>query len=203
MIFYKVLSEHFYSGFFIYFVMNKLLQDNLEKFRIYRSQKLLPLGKFFLLCHISANVMTLFSFLAGLGAIYFLFQNHLLFILLGLLHLALDGLDGVIARASKPTFFGKYLDFISDQLIGILLLLKIAIITQDYVVYLITAIVFFAQLVYSLSSLTAPVFFPRMILIFLLIFNQVTLGFLVAGIIGLYSLAMQLVWVLRNRNSAR
>ncbi len=199
MIFYKVPSEHFYSGFFIYFVMNKLLQDYLEKFRIYRSQKLLPLGKFFLHCHISANIMTFFSFLVGLGSIYFLFQNHLLFILLGLLHLALDGLDGVIARASKPTLFGKYFDFVSDQLIGILLLLKIAITTQDYVVYIITAIVFFAQLVYALSKLTAPVFFSRMILIFLLVFNQVTLGFLVAGVIGLYSLAMQLVWVLQKK----
>ena len=179
--------------------MDRLLQQYLEKFRIYRSQKLLPAGKFFLKYHITANIMTSFSFLTGLGAVYFLFQNHLLFILLGLLHLTLDGLDGVIARASKPTTFGKNFDFVSDQLIGILLLLKIAIITQDYVVYLITAIVFLSQLVYALSKLTAPVFFSRMILIFLLVFNQVTLGFLVAGVIGLYTLAMQLVWVIRQK----
>ncbi len=179
--------------------MNKLLQEYLEKFRIYRSQKLLPLGQFFLRYKITANIMTLFSFLVGLGSVYFLFQNHLLFILLGLLHLTLDGLDGVIARASKPTLFGKYFDFVSDQLIGILLLLKIAITTQDYLVYIITTIVFFAQLVYALSKLTAPVFFSRMILIFLLVFNQVALGFLVAGVIGLYTLAMQLVWFIQKK----
>ncbi len=181
--------------------MDKWLQDNLEKFRIYRSKKLLPAGQFFLRCHISANIMTSISFLVGLGAIYFLFQNHLYFILLGLLHLTLDGLDGVIARASKPTTFGKYFDNASDQLIGVLLLLKIALVTEDYFVYLITVIVFLAQLFYALSSLKAPAFFSRTILVILLFFNQVTLGFLVAGVIGLYTLAMQLMWIIRQHKN--
>ncbi len=183
--------------------MDKLLQDYLEKFRIYRSKKLLPLGQFFLRCHISANVMTTFAFLVGLGAVYFLFQNHLFFILLGLLHLTLDGIDGVIARASTPTLFGKHFDNASDQLIGILLLLKIAFVTQDYVVYLIATIVFVGQLFYILSKLTAPAFFSRMSLMLLLFFDQVTLGFLVAGVIGLYTLALQLAWIIPKKNAKR
>ncbi len=183
--------------------MDTWLQTYLEKFRIYRSKKLLPLGKFFLRCHISANIMTAISFLVGLAAVYFLFHNHLYFILLGLLHLTLDGLDGVIARASTPTLFGKHFDNASDQLIGIFLLLKIAFVTQDYAVYLITAIVFLGQLFYVLSKLTAPAFFSRMSLMFLLFFNQVVPGFLVAGVIGLYTLAMQLVWILRRKKATR
>lgn len=203
MIFCTMSSEHFYSRFFIYFVMDKWLQIYLEKFRIYRSQKLLPLGKFFLKYHITANVMTSLSFLAGLGAVYFLFQNHLYFILLGLLHLTLDGIDGIIARASTPTLFGKYFDHFSDQIIGFLLLLKIAFANSDYFIYIIATLVFLSQLFYSLSKMKAPIFFPRTSLIILLLFNQVTLGFLVAGVIGLYSLVMQLMWVLQVRRSAQ
>ncbi|MBI2103313.1 CDP-alcohol phosphatidyltransferase family protein [Candidatus Woesearchaeota archaeon] len=178
--------------------MDKWLQTSLEKFRIYRSEKFLPVGKFFLKYQITANLMTCLSFLAGLGAVYFLFQNHLYFILLGLLHLTLDGIDGIIARASAPTLFGKYLDHFSDQMIGLLLILKIAFTNNDYFIYIIAALVFFSQLFYSLSKMKAPAFFPRTSLTILLLFNQVTLAFLVAGIIGLYSLAMQLIWAMQK-----
>lgn len=174
------------------------LQTMLEKFRHYRSEKLLPLGKLFLRWHLSANLMTLLSFLAGLGAVYFLFKEHIYFILLAVLHLLLDGIDGVIARASATSLFGKYFDYLSDQTVGFLLLLKIAIVTQDFFVYIIAALVFFSQLFYLLSRLKAPVFFPRTSVIILLFFNLITLAFLTAGVIGLYSLVMQLAWVVKK-----
>ncbi|MBI4152465.1 CDP-alcohol phosphatidyltransferase family protein [Candidatus Woesearchaeota archaeon] len=180
--------------------MATLMEQWVEKFRVYRSQKLPWLGTFFLRCHITANVMTIFSFLAGLGTVYFLFQNHLYFILFGLLHLILDGIDGVIARASAASTFGKYLDHASDQLIGVLLILKIAVVTQDYFVYIIAGLIFLGQLFYALSRFTAPAHFPRSIILIVLVFQQVTLAFLVAGVIGVYTLALQLRWVLRRKS---
>ncbi|MBS3170068.1 CDP-alcohol phosphatidyltransferase family protein [Candidatus Woesearchaeota archaeon] len=161
--------------------MATFMEQWVEKFRVYRSQKLPWLGTFFLRCRISANVMTIFSFLAGLGTVYFLLQNHFYFILFSLLHLILDGIDGVIARASTASTFGKYLDHASDQLIGVLLILKIAVVTQDYFAYIIAGLIFLGQLFYAFSRFTAPAHFP-------------------AGVIGVYTLALQLVWVMQKKN---
>ncbi len=183
--------------------MDKWIRTIISKSRRFRSQKLLGLAHFFINVGITANMMTGLSFLFGLGAVYFFQQNHLWFVILGILHIFVDGLDGVIARVTTPTSFGKYFDFVSDQLTAILLLLKLAWVTGDMMIYLVFILVFLSQLFYALSNLRAPVLFPRMFLFLLLMIDQVTLGFLTAGVIGLYSLALQLKWVIEGRFSER
>ena len=69
--------------------------------------------------------MTALSLLCGLAAVYFLFQHYLLFLLFGLLHLLADALDGVIASITRETALGKYFDYGTDNLIALLLVLKI------------------------------------------------------------------------------
>ena len=183
--------------------MDKWIYGLITKLRRIRSERLLGVARFFIRGGITANMMTCFSFLLGLGAVYSLFQQHLWFVILGILHLVVDGLDGVIARATTPTQFGKYLDHISDQLIGIFLLLKVALITGDTMVYLVLVLVFLSQLLYTLSHLQAPTLFPRTFLLLPLMANLLTLGVLIAGVIGLYSLALQLKWILERRFAGR
>ena len=183
--------------------MDKWIRAIISKSRRSRSQKLLVLANFFINWGITANMMTSLSFLLGLGAVYFFQQNHLWFVILGILHIVVDGLDGVIARVTTPTRFGKYFDFVSDQLTAIFLLFKLAWITGDTMIYLVFGLVFFSQLFYALSNLRAPVLFPRMFLFLLLMINQVTLAFLTAGVIGLYSLAVQLKWVIEQKFGGR
>lgn len=178
--------------------MGSFVHSLLTKSRSYRSEKLLGIASVFIRLGLTANAMTLISFLLGLGAVYFLDLDHFWFVVLAALHLAVDGVDGVIARATKSTVFGKYFDHVSDQLIGILLLLKIAWLTQDYFVYIVVVLVFLSQLVYTISKLQSPAFFSRTILLLLLMIKQATLGFLAAGIIAVYTLASQLAWVLRR-----
>lgn len=66
---------------------------------------------------ITANAMTLFGLGLGLAAAIAIAAGWMLFgfILLALSRLA-DGLDGAIARATKPTDYGGYLDITADFL---------------------------------------------------------------------------------------
>ena len=102
--------------------MKSFLQEIVDKFRESKAGKFTKAGKFFLKLGISANMMTTISLLIGLAAVYFLFSNHLLFIVLAVIHLVADGLDGLIAKASKETIFGKYFDSISDRIITLAIL---------------------------------------------------------------------------------
>ncbi|NKB44105.1 MAG: CDP-alcohol phosphatidyltransferase family protein [Alphaproteobacteria bacterium] len=64
---------------------------------------------------ITANTVTVFGFLVGLGALPALAMNapNLALVLIVLNRVA-DGLDGAIARATKKTDFGAYLDIVLD-----------------------------------------------------------------------------------------
>lgn len=173
----------------------------LTRFREYRSQKLAPLGKFFLSIGLTANKMTLLSFLSGIIAVYFLFSNYLLFVIFTLLHLIADSLDGVIARVSRETIFGKYADLITDNSITLLLLLKIGWHTQDYYAYIIAGLFVLVLCIYLASKCTAPILFTRTVSLFLLILPILhieVLAYLVVGVAAVYSLALQLQFYVRK-----
>jgi phosphatidylglycerophosphate synthase len=74
----------------------------------------LLLGKVF-----SPNTLTLFSFILGLGAIFFLYiQNLSLALTFWILNRIFDGLDGSVARLyNRQTDFGGYLDILLDFII--------------------------------------------------------------------------------------
>ena len=183
--------------------MERWLASSLDQFRNYRQRKLLSVGTFLANRGLTANLLTGFSLLFGLLSVYFLFEQQVLFILLALLHLAADALDGVIARATKETSFGKYFDYGVDRLVTLLFLLKIGFFLQDYYAYLIAGIFVVAQLIYIFSQFRAPIVFTRTVLLLILFFYSpvyaLTAGlpiiaYLVTGAASLYSLARQLQW---------
>src|SRR3989338_3460104 len=92
----------------------------IANFQQYRSKHLDSLARTLLRAGISANMLTLCSLTAGVLAVYWLFLNHWLFVLLALLHLLFDGFDGIVARISGASHFGKYFDQGSDSLVTIL-----------------------------------------------------------------------------------
>ncbi|MBI1968447.1 CDP-alcohol phosphatidyltransferase family protein [Candidatus Woesearchaeota archaeon] len=171
----------------------------MERWRRYRSQKLSWIAEPLVRAGIPASLLTLASFLLGLAAVFFLFQNHFLFVLFSIFHLLADALDGMVARVTKPSHFGKYLDYASDQLIALLLLARIAGELQDFFVVLIILLFLAAQLVHLFSKLTAPVLFARTLLLLFLAFKQPIPAYLSAGAVALYSLAVQLRWCLERK----
>lgn len=180
--------------------MKQSLEKLLEKLQEKRSHYFKETGWFLLSLGITANRMTFFSLIAGIGAAYFLFSNHFLFVILALLHLLLDSLDGVVARLSKPTNFGPYFDYGTDRLITFLALLKIAWFISSYA-YVAILLFLLTNIFYLTADRKAPVLFTRTILIILLIFQLPVLAYLVTGIISLYSLVLQLLWVIDKRKS--
>ncbi len=174
------------------------------QFRNYRQKKFYSSAKILIKAGMTPNIMTFLSFLFGSGAAYFLFMNHRVFILLGLLHLLTDAVDGVIASITQESTFGKYFDHGTDNLVALLLAIKIGYFLQDYYAYLVAGLYLLAQLVYVFSRMTAPVLFGRTVSLIALFFYIPTvvdftsslpvLVYLFMGVISIYSLARQLQW---------
>ena len=184
--------------------MKSFSQDIVKRFSLFKSRNGNKVGKFFLNFGISANMMTVFALIVGIVAVYFLFNNHLLFVILGMVHLLADGLDGLIAKASQPTKFGQYFDLISDRTIAFLILLKVALHLQDYYFFIILGLYVLTQLVYFFTRLEAPVVFIRTatmigMTIYVLYEPLLIIGYLIAGVFIVYSLALQLQWFVKKR----
>jgi len=179
-----------------------IYQERMERFRRLRTKYLSGIGKFLFKIGISANIMTGFSLVFGILAVYFLFSNHSLFILFAALHLIADGLDGVIARVSKSTIFGNYFEHICDGVVGLLVLIKIGMFTGDYLAYLIAGLYLLAQTTHFSFLCQPPCLFTRTLtLILAALFipdtfpwskYTLTVIILINGVAYLYSLARQL-----------
>ena len=179
--------------------MNTLWHKIMNQFRVLRTKKLEPLASFFLKIKITANRMTFLSLLCGLLSVYYLFNNYYLFILFGILHLFGDGLDGIIARISTPNKYGQYFDLISDRIVALLLLLKIAFYLQDYYAYLAAILLVITQSIHFFSKLKYQALYSRTFVLIILIFNLPVLAYLTAGVISLYSLVLQFSDFLEQR----
>ena len=176
----------------------------IHRFQEYRSRHGERFGKKLLSVGISANLLTFFSLVTGLLAVYWLFSHYALFVLLALLHLLFDSLDGVVARISGASSFGKYFDQGSDSFVTVLVLFKVGWYLQDFYAYVIAAWFFLAVIIYFLSRGKAPIIFMRTVAVLILIvvaypgfpFQKeiLTAGYLVAGIVAIFSLARQLQW---------
>ncbi len=164
----------------------------MERFREFRSRNLKKVGWFCLKLGISANIATTISLILGLVSVYF-FENLDLFILFAVLHLIADGMDGVIARVSISTKFGKYYDYVTDNLIvSLLLLIKLWFYVDDYYVLIVIGLYVLSHIIYILSKLEYPILFCRLMLIIMLALNLPTLAYLAVGVVSAYTLAMQL-----------
>jgi phosphatidylglycerophosphate synthase len=72
-------------------------------------------GRWLAACGIGANAVTLAGLIPALGAGLAIFEGqHLLALALIALNRLLDGLDGAVARASRLTDLGGYLDTLAD-----------------------------------------------------------------------------------------
>ncbi len=140
----------------------------IERSRVYRTIKLERIAKMLLKIGLSANQMTAISLATGIAAVYILFQNHALFIILAITHLVADGLDGVIARYSTSTLFGKYFDAITDASINLLAILKIAYTLKDPYFYIICALFILVYTLYLLSKMNLPILQSRTITLLIL-----------------------------------
>ena len=183
--------------------MKSFSQDIVKKFGLFKAGDQNKVGKFFLKLGISANMMTTFALIVGLVSVYFLFSNHLSFIILAVVHLLADGLDGLIAKASQPTKFGQYFDLISDRTIAFLVLLKVALHLQDYYSFIIFGLYVLTQLIYFSTKLEAPVVFIRtatiiVATVYVLYGHLLIVGYLIAGVFIVYSLALQLQWFVKK-----
>ena len=81
---------------------------------------------------VSANQITIFGFVLGIGCFLAIATNSLTaaLILLGLNRLA-DGLDGAVARAQSPSELGAYLDIVADFALWGLLPIGFIILDSD------------------------------------------------------------------------
>src|SRR3989344_5008019 len=132
---------------------------------------------------ITANHLTSLSFILGVVAVWFLFDNHFYFVFFGLFHLLMDSLDGVLARSTKVTLFGKHFDTISDNLLLALLLLKSHSVLGHWL-YAAAAFFYAVMLGFYLLSRAPPLFMRTVTFIgyFLQLF------FLSATVVGIASI---------------
>ncbi len=182
--------------------MVRLTTRVIEQFRVYKSVKFSGLGRVFLNLGISANMMTLLSLLFGLGAVYYLFVDYWLFGVLALLHLFADGMDGVIARIEGVTKIGKKFDFMVDQVIVILIMVKLGWFLQDYYAYIAGGLYLLANVVYYVSDFKLPILFTRTVTLVLMgvwflpvkviVFTIPEATYITTGVASVYSLARQL-----------
>lgn len=182
--------------------MYRFTQKFIEDFRNYRSRVLAPVGKSCSKLGITANMMTTFSFLFGLAAVYFVFSQYTLFILFAILHLGADVLDGVIARETKPTLFGKWYDWLVDQLLTVLFIIKIGFHIHDSYAYIAAALYALVQLIYFLSNGKAPILFTRTLTLLLLAIpfsSFPVLAYMVTGVAAMYTLALQIQYGVANK----
>ncbi len=183
--------------------------DVIQHFRAYRSKKLAKIARALVKMGVQANHITFLSLISGIVSIYFLFNNYYLFVVFALFHLAFDGLDGVIARVTKPTAQGKYFDLISDSSVTFLALLKAAWYLQDIHAYIAAGLFLLALIIHLASKLETPMLFMRTVFVIVLVIITnplfpfttitVTAGYLAAGGVSLYSLARQLQWFMEKR----
>lgn len=177
----------------------------MERFREFRSRNLNKAGWFCLKLGISANIATTISLILGIISVYFLFENQALFILFAILHLIADGMDGVIARVSMVTKFGKYYDYVTDNLVvSLLFLVKLWLQVDDYYVLIVIGLYLLSHVVYLLSKLEYPILFCRLTLIILLAILPalnlpLDLVYLTVGVVSAYTSAMQLQTLMKTK----
>ncbi len=174
----------------------------ITRFREYKSAKFSGMGKRLLGLGLTADRMTFLSLLFGIGAVYYLFANYILFVIFAVLHLGADAMDGVIARVAGTTGFGKKFDFAVDQLIVILVMVKLGWFLQDYYAYVAAGLYLLANVMYYVSDFTLPILFTRTVTLVLMgvwflpikiiIFTIPEATYITTGVASVYSLARQL-----------
>ncbi len=161
-------------------------------FRKQRTRYLNPVGKLLIKLKIKPIYLTILAFILGVVAVYFLFRNHLYFVIFGILHLIIDGLDGVVARVGNSTTrFGAHLDNISDRLVLILALIASYRYFNDYFILIVLVFYVLHHVIYALSDLKGTVSYSRFAVLILYFLGFYVGGYFLVGILSLYGLSQQ------------
>jgi phosphatidylglycerophosphate synthase len=200
----------FLYSFFIYITMNKFNQVAINNTREWRDQKLMLCARFFIRLKVTANIMTSFSLICGILSMYFLFNNYWLFFVFAILHLLADSLDGVLARLTKSTLFGKYFDAGTDSLVTFLAIAKVANYLADYYALIVAFIFLIIFAIHFAFKMRAPIIQMRTASLVVLMVATcssfaysdflLTLGYLGAGILSVVTFGKQIIWFKNDIN---
>lgn len=189
--------------------MESFFGRSMVRFREFRSTHLNGVGRLFVKIGFGPNILTGLSLVSGLLGVWFLFSDYWLFVIFSILHLFFDAMDGVVARLTRASEFGKKFDYIVDNLIAVLLLLKVAWFLTDIYPALIAGLYGIGVVVHIASSFRAPMIFTRSASIgvlilasmpgFLYVKELLVVGYLVVGVLSVYSLSQQLQYVLARK----
>ncbi len=141
---------------------------------------------------ITANHLTFLSLVFGILSLWFLFSDHLYFVIFGVIHLILDTFDGVLARATSSTRFGAYFDSSVDNGLVVLVLLKSFVVLGDWASAVAAALYGVHILFFFISRLRAPALFVRTLSFLLLFFQLFAIVPLIAGGAAVIGLVLQL-----------
>ena len=160
---------------------------------------LTPLAKLILKCKITPNMLTTVSWILGLSSAYFLFKNDNLFIILFLLHLFFDMLDGSVARiGKKQTKFGKWYDPVMDQIIMVAFIIQVWLqYSQDWMLIFIF-IYLIHHISYFLSEFKTPILYARTYMTIMFILQFYIIGLIGMAIITCTGVLLQIIYLIKN-----
>ncbi|MBS3076038.1 CDP-alcohol phosphatidyltransferase family protein [Candidatus Pacearchaeota archaeon] len=150
----------------IYIIFFMTLKKHKDNFFI-------PFLKFFERIDISPSMLTIISFILGIVSIFFLFTNKIIFIILILLHLLLDGLDGSLARYQKKVskIWGD-IDYYSDHIVLICLIIASAFILKEkQIPILLLILIIINNFVYVFFNQKYEIIAIRMVYVIIAIFS--------------------------------
>lgn len=152
---------------------------------------------------ITANVVTLLSFICGTASVYFLFKNHGLFVILLFLSVFFDNLDGTLARMEKKKGKDWLLDLISDRIITLLILLKIAVVSDISVMMLITLfyMAVFTLVAYGMIKHKKDI---KYVLMMIAVYGLIVFKFYILGVYLLFfTTFLSFIWIIPQLNERK
>ena len=144
------------------------------------------------------HVLTSIALISGLLSFYFLFENHVLFVFFGALHLLFDVFDGYVARyRNMETKFGDYFDHLGDKLIEFLLLGKFIFFFAPWL-WWVLLVSFVNTAWYYLYDLNFSFYLRTGTMVWLMFNAYLFVGFTVASLIILAGSFFQIYFLMQN-----
>lgn len=149
-------------------------------------------AKIFNILKIKPWFLTGFSFIFGLMAAYFLFQDLFYFFVFGVLHIIFDVLDGSLARYNgTESILGAHLDNGSDRLVVLAILVKSLIYFNEVWILLVLAIFVIHHLIHIFSNFRYPVAYSRSVMFILFFLQFYYWGLVFVLLFSIYGLLKQ------------
>ena len=169
----------------------------LQKFKDPSEYYLEPVTRFLASLQIHPHVFSGLSLFCGFLSFLFLFNNHVLFVSFGVLHLFFDIFDGKVARYKRQTsVLGYYIDHGGDRFIAFLWMSKFVAFFASYLWWALVLVVV-NSLLYHLFRLEYA-FFIRSLLLFFFSFTLFYFGFVFASTLVFLGLLFQIGFLVYN-----